>query len=412
VRYRLLPHALLAMGVLLVGVLLAEVGSVFYSPFGFALGFIANIVSSLLFVGVLVGGGYWLLDGSLSPARFRRIAAWTGGGLVVFVLMFAGFTFNAPLPTLLAVSTFRWAATVGAGCGLLVGLFEARAIDRAVAAEGARVRFEEMERQNERLEEFASIISHDLRNPLNVADGYLELVREDYDDERLEQVADAHDRMSQIIEETLTLARQGQVIDDAEPVDLATLAEDSWNTVDTGEATLEITDTTAVRADPTGLRQLFENLFRNSVEHGSTGDRNAERAEDAVEHGSADNPTESNDAGERDSTDERGPGAGLTVRVGTTENGFYVADDGPGIPPEERERVLEPGYTSKEGGTGFGLPIVARVVDAHGWELRLADSDAGGARFEVTTSTAGVAETEGGEAHPKEPDPEGTDIAV
>ncbi len=388
-RYRLLPHAVLALGVLLGGILLVEVVSVARSPFAFAPSFLVNIASSLLFTGIILWSGSRLLRGELSPARFRRIAAWTAAGITVFVLMFVGFTLNVPLPLILAVSTLRWAATVGAGAGLVVGFFEARAVDRAVEAERARVRFEEMERQNERLEEFAGIISHDLRNPLNVAQGYLELVREDDDGERLERVADAHDRMSQIIEETLTLARQGQVIDDAESVDLATLVEESWNTVDTGEATLEIVDTTTVRADPTRLRQLFENLFRNAVEHGSTSSRPS--ADDAAEHGSTGGQDGTRS---EDSADERPLGAGLTVRVGSTADGFYVEDDGPGIPAAKREPVLAPGYTSKEGGTGFGLSIVARIVDAHGWELHLTDADAGGARFEVETSDGGIPEPE------------------
>ena len=65
-------------------------------------------------------------------------------------------------------------------------------------------------------------------------------------------------------------------------------------------------------------------------------------------------------------------------------DGFYVEDDGPGIPEGERERVFEDGYSTVEGGTGFGLNIVREIARAHGWEVRVTESAAGGARFEIS----------------------------
>jgi K+-sensing histidine kinase KdpD len=62
----------------------------------------------------------------------------------------------------------------------------------------------------------------------------------------------------------------------------------------------------------------------------------------------------------------------------------FMADDGPGIPPDEREAVFESGYSTEPDGTGFGLAIVERVADAHGWGVTITDSEAGGARFEFT----------------------------
>jgi signal transduction histidine kinase len=70
------------------------------------------------------------------------------------------------------------------------------------------------------------------------------------------------------------------------------------------------------------------------------------------------------------------------VTVGWEDSGLYVADDGPGIPEGEREDVLDFGYTTNEAGTGFGLAIVDQVAQAHGWELSVTESTAGGARFE------------------------------
>jgi len=73
----------------------------------------------------------------------------------------------------------------------------------------------------------------------------------------------------------------------------------------------------------------------------------------------------------------------VTVRVGRYgERGIYVEDDGPGIPADKRDDVLEPGHSSRRGGTGFGLTIVKRIVEAHGWELSVTEGTDGGARFE------------------------------
>ncbi len=113
---------------------------------------------------------------------------------------------------------------------------------------------------------------------------------------------------------------------------------------------------------------MFENLFRNSVEHGSTSSRT--ESDDSVEHGRC--------------ADGAAP---VTVSVGTTDDGFYVADDGVGIPPEERDDVFERGYTTSDTGTGFGLAIVVEVAQAHGWSVSVTESEDGGARFEFTTSS-------------------------
>ncbi|SDY83914.1 PAS domain S-box protein [Halopenitus persicus] len=205
---------------------------------------------------------------------------------------------------------------------------------------------ETVKRANERLEEFASIVSHDLRNPLNVAAGHLELAREECESSpHLEAVERAHDRMESLIEDLLALAREGASVAETDAVDLPALVEACWETVETADATLVVDDERTVVADETRLRQLFENLIRNAVEHG---------------------------------------GPDVTVTVGGLEDGFSVEDDGPGIPDDVAEAVFEAGYSTNAEGTGFGLSIVQRIVEAHGWEIRVTESEAGGARFEIT----------------------------
>ncbi|WP_135827380.1 GAF domain-containing protein [Halorussus halobius] len=218
----------------------------------------------------------------------------------------------------------------------------------------------ELRERNERLDEFAHVVSHDLRNPLNVAQGKLELARETGADEHFDDVARAHDRMLRLIDDLLALAREGETAIETRPVDLAATAERCWSSVAGGGGTLDVEADPTVRADPERLQQLLENLFRNAVEHGSAG-----------------TPTGSDDAANPG-------GANVTVRVGELDDGFYVEDDGPGIPAEQRDEVFEVGYSNSEAGTGFGLSIVRRIASAHGWEVSVAEGSDGGARFEIT----------------------------
>ncbi|WP_436907097.1 sensor histidine kinase [Halosimplex marinum] len=201
----------------------------------------------------------------------------------------------------------------------------------------------DLEQQTTQLERFASTLSHDLRNPLNVAYGRIELAREQYDDEHLDTAGDALERIEGIIDDTLTLAREGQTIDELERVDLATVARDAWDTVDTADAELDVAADASVRiyADATRLQSVFENCYRNCIDHG---------------------------------------GAPVTVTVERTDDGFAVADDGPGVPPDRREQVFEYAYSTDDDGTGLGLAIVEAIARAHGWSVEMTDSESGGAK--------------------------------
>ncbi|PSP27425.1 sensor histidine kinase [Halobacteriales archaeon QH_2_65_14] len=224
----------------------------------------------------------------------------------------------------------------------------------------------------------ASVVSHDLRNPLDVAKARLRAGRESGDDEHFDHVEQAHNRMERIIQDVLTLARGEDVVEPEEPVDLTRVASEAWESVETNSSTLAVEGTLPTTvADPDRVSRLFENLFRNAVEHGSTSPDSQAR-QDAVEHGS----TGPNSQAHQDAVEHTGPE--VTVTVGDMADGFFVADDGPGIAPEERELVFEPGYTPDEHGTGLGLAIVSRIADLHGWTVNVTTAEEGGARFEIT----------------------------
>jgi PAS domain S-box-containing protein len=243
---------------------------------------------------------------------------------------------------------------------------------RDVSAQKERER--RLEATNERLDEFAGVVSHDLRNPLNIAQGRLDLLADDCDGdhlEHLEAIERAHDRIDALIDDLLTLSRVGERTSPTESVALAAFAETCWQTVPTADATLVTETDERVVADRRRLRQVLENLFRNSVEHGSTGSRPS--ADDSVEHGRS-----------RDGDSVERGGRSVTVTVGDLDGGFYIEDDGSGIPEADREDVFAAGYSTAEEGTGFGLRIVKQVADAHGWDVRVVDGTDGGSRFEFT----------------------------
>jgi signal transduction histidine kinase len=231
-----------------------------------------------------------------------------------------------------------------------VELLKTLAANTESALERAR-RERELQRQNERLDRFASVVSHDLRNPLTVARGNLDRLAADLDrdDPRLADVEAALDRMDTLLTDLLTLAQDGAVVGETRPLSVAEVARDAWATVDAADAEFTVAADAVVDGDESRVRQLLENLFRNAVEHGA--------GDDGCVH----------------------------VTVGALEEGFYVADDGPGIPGEQRERLLESG-ASTAGGTGLGLAIVRRIAEGHGWSLSITESEAGGARVELRSA--------------------------
>jgi signal transduction histidine kinase len=256
------------------------------------------------------------------------------------------------------------------------------AFARADREQRRREQARQLQRQNERLDRFASIVSHDLRNPLHVAATRAALARDERDSEHLASLEDALERMETIIDDTLSLARKGQAVEETESVSLNGVASRSWNQVETGGASLEIVGDEVVRADPDRLRNVFENLFRNVVEHGSTSP-DSQACQDAVEHDST-SPRSSSTREDAVEHGVNGESNGLAVRIGRLPGGFYVEDTGQGIPVDRREEVFDLGHSGDKDGTGFGLAIVAEIVESHGWEVEITESDEGGTRFEIT----------------------------
>ncbi|WP_372911072.1 PAS domain-containing protein [Salinigranum sp.] len=203
-----------------------------------------------------------------------------------------------------------------------------------------------LEQRTRQFETFGDVLAHDLRTPLSTLDGRLHLARTTGDEAHLDAAGDALERVETLVDDLAQVMREGSVVTAVETVDLESVVRSLWESTDTAEATLDVGHVGEIRADEQALARLLQNLVRNAIEHGG--------------------PT-------------------VTISVGALDDGsgFFVADDGPGIPESDRERVFEPGYSSKPDGTGFGLVSIRQVAIAHGWELSVTESASGGTRFEV-----------------------------
>ncbi|MEA5386707.1 HAMP domain-containing sensor histidine kinase [Haloarculaceae archaeon H-GB11] len=252
-----------------------------------------------------------------------------------------------------------------------------------------RERISELKHHRERLGEFTDLVSRDLRNPLNVAMGELELARLESDFDHLDGADAALERMDALIDDLLALAEMGARVEGRDAVSISDVARTAWTAVDTGDATLTVEPLPDLRADADRLEVLFEQLFSNAATHGPTEGSDAISVTvGGLDADGLDSDSDSDSSSDYvvsyldDRPDRRG--GDESSAVSDSAAGFYVEDVGEGITSDDLERVFEPGY-STAAGTGFGLTIVGEIAAAHGWRLSVTERDGGGVRFEIRT---------------------------
>lgn len=300
----------------------------------------------------VLAGGLRLPRIDIDTTTYPRIVTWC---LVGFLVVLSGIELLNLEPGV-EIAYPRWSFILGSAFGIAggfaVGVNDARALSRA---QEIRDQNQRLQQQNDRLESFARMVAHELKNPLSIAQIYLTNAKRG-DADAFEKVSNAHDRIEEMIEMILVTATGTTASIERETVALATVAREAWADLPVEDADLIVETDQTLRADSIHLRHLFENLFKNAVEH---------------------------------STDP------VTVRVGSLPTGFYVEDDGPGIPEDEREQVFEPGHTTDRDGIGMGLTFVSQLADAYGWDCTVTTGSQGGARFEFTDVELASSEEKG-----------------
>lgn len=196
-----------------------------------------------------------------------------------------------------------------------------------------------------------SVLSHDFQNPLQTVRGRLELAIETGNTDHIEDAMPSVNRLEELIDDIASVLKTGEIAPQRDQINIERVAESVWAAREKcdEESSLTVVDSPEVTGDPDAIRRMMENLLGNSIEHGEPP---------------------------------------VNIRVGGLEDGLYVEDDGPGIPEENREKVFEQGFSTKEDGdeTGLGMTSVRQIVLAHGWRITITDSEAlGGVRFEIQT---------------------------
>ena len=244
----------------------------------------------------------------------------------------------------------RSSATLTLGIGALAAaslLGVAIVLVRREARRNAEERERERERRLASLGEMSAVLAHEIRNPLASLKGNAQLLAAtltgagDKPRAKAERVVDEAVRLEQLINDLLQFVRTGEIR--RAPVDPAALVREAAQSV-AGEVTVDTAGAPAQwTLDAGRIRQVIVNLVDNAV--------------------------------------AAGPPATASVRARDGKLVIEVADHGPGIPEEDRERIFEPFFTGKTQGTGLGLAVARRVIEQHGGTIAVHTHPGGGALF-------------------------------
>jgi two-component system, OmpR family, sensor kinase len=350
IEYRLLARPLSGQGSVVVAVPLTDVRATQRR-----LRLIGGFVGGLVIVAI-GAAAYWLTRRELRP--LERMAAKSG-------TIAAGDLSQRVEPDDPRTEVGRLGSALNSMLAELERAFAEleRALAERVAAE-------------ERLRQFVADASHELRTPVTSIRGYAELFRRGARDRPadlanvMRRIEEAGERMGVLVEELLLLAQLDQGLPlDRRPVDLSTVVD---ATVDAARAVdperpidVDSQGPFVVLGAESRLRQVVDNLLTNARVHTATGTR-------------------------------------IHVRVAAEDEGVVleVADEGPGVPPDDVDRIFQRFYradrsrTRSLGGVGLGLAIVRSLVEAHGGAVRYRRRPGGGSIFRVVLPLASAAEAE------------------
>lgn len=355
--WRWIPLVVAAIGPL--AVLAAVVEFAFFRPAFLRMAIAPNEAGQLVLNGVFMGAfvlaGYWMAGPAIDPARYRRIGSWFFGGLLGalgLTLLLIGIV---PAATLQAnVAWTRYTAVFGAFGGLVIGIIEARSIDRAHAAERTIAQKEFAETQREWFDYLNGLLRHEILNKATVIEGHAVLAAERIEDDdaikSLETIRRQAEHMTRVISDVRMLTDTPTATDPV-PVDLAAVLgeviEDLQSAHGTVEVETNIPGPVIVEADDL-LHRVFANVLQNAVVH----------------------------------NDSSSPEIAVDVRTTGDHAVVDIADNGPGIPPEKLTALFERSHDT--GSThGLGLYLVSTLVDRYDGAIDVTDTGPEGTTFTI-----------------------------
>lgn len=350
---RRVPYLIATVGILLSAVLAGEAAAQLTGD-GIHVLFVVSVLTTAPFLLACFVGAFWMVRSDLPADRMARVGVWAISGLVFFLAMNAiTILANDPIPLAFVVGWLRWAAALGAGTGVLIGIIEGRAIHRAVIAERARVRADEAETRQELLTYLHNLLRHKVRNAVNAIDGHAELLAGDSDSDRgyLEAIHRQTSELHQITREVRTFLEASGTDDPHHEIDLCRLLrtelDELEETVAIVDLDLDCQSQVFVRGDDL-MHRAFRNLLVNSTIHD--------------------------------------PDEVTAIRVSITANDgsvvVTIADDGAGI------MEASPGdlFDLNGNGTpeqGLGLPLGRILIERYGGEVSLEETGPGGTTIAV-----------------------------
>lgn len=359
---KIIPRSVIGLGFFLILLILGEGLYVLFvaNPLGSV--WVAGLATSLPFTLGIIYAGVWLQNEFESTGRHERIAWWCLGGLGVFLLINITIMFTMPPDSRLRlVSWGRWAVTLGAGIGLLIGLFEARSIERAIQAERERVRAKEAEAKEELLSYLNATLRHEVLNTAGVIVGHADLVRSEYDDKEIvtdsaETIKSHTQEMEAVIEDVRLLLQATGSETDTETVDITDLLTAEIETLQNTHKQVTVETSFPEQAFAQAnkpLRRAFANILWNAVEHNDT-DK---------------------------------PWIGVSVDQEIEDISVRIEDNGPGIPDSELDTIFEQEIRHDDN-HGLGLTLTQTLINGYGGTLEIAETGSEGTVFEISLPRA------------------------
>jgi PAS domain S-box-containing protein len=205
---------------------------------------------------------------------------------------------------------------------------------------------DEIGKQKEELSDFAHFMGHDIRNSLTAIEGYVDQLKEKYEDLYFEKILRRTNYVGNLLEHSIELAEAGTTVEKKDKVNLDRLVETVADVIIPKRIKFNKDNLGTIKGDNGKLSQVFKNLFENAILHGKPNKVSVTKLEKKEE---------------------------IIISI---------SNDGKLIDENIIEKVFDRGYSTKKGSTGLGLSIAKKIIEGHGWEISI-DSEEKRTNFRI-----------------------------